>query len=369
MSLLPLSHLLEQAVGLYYALDRRGRHPVRPQPQPAGHLRCAARPPGDLDGRRAAGPRPVLERHRARGREARPDGARSTGSGRSPGTCRCAIRRLLFGSVHAPARRPRSGCSSRPGAFLPPALQQAWEDIGRHRPAGLRRHRDRAPARARRSRTTGPGTVGRPPEGIEMRLARRRRGPVPRPDRVQGLLERARGDRRRVHRGRLVPDRRHRPSRHAGRLILSGRSKDIIVLPNGFNVYPEDIENALRVAGIRDAVVRRDAARAGSRRSSWPRDAPVRAARTSRCALGRAAPTRPSSAPGSTRRSRPPTRPSGRTSASPAGGCGPRTDFPRTHTLKIKRDADPRLGRVDARADRPLSRWRVTAAAAGRATA
>ena len=41
----------------------------------------------------------------------------------------------------------------------------------------------------------------------------------------------------------------------AGRLILSGRIKDIIVLPNGFNVYPEDIENALRIAGLRDAVV------------------------------------------------------------------------------------------------------------------
>src|SRR4029077_20788171 len=39
-----------------------------------------------------------------------------------------------------------------------------------------------------------------------------------------------------------------------GRLILSGRIKDIIVLPNGFNVYPEDIENALRIAGLRDSV-------------------------------------------------------------------------------------------------------------------
>ena len=39
-----------------------------------------------------------------------------------------------------------------------------------------------------------------------------------------------------------------------GRLHLHGRTKDIIVLPNGFNVYPEDIENALRVAGIRDSV-------------------------------------------------------------------------------------------------------------------
>jgi long-chain acyl-CoA synthetase len=40
-----------------------------------------------------------------------------------------------------------------------------------------------------------------------------------------------------------------------GRLILSGRIKDMIVLPNGFNVYPEDIENALRIAELRDAVV------------------------------------------------------------------------------------------------------------------
>jgi len=28
----------------------------------------------------------------------------------------------------------------------------------------------------------------------------------------------------------------------------------MIVLPNGFNVYPEDLENALRVAGVRDSV-------------------------------------------------------------------------------------------------------------------
>src|SRR6185503_3772781 len=41
----------------------------------------------------------------------------------------------------------------------------------------------------------------------------------------------------------------------AGRLVLSGRTKDRIVLPNGFKVYPEDLENALRVAGLRDAVV------------------------------------------------------------------------------------------------------------------
>ena len=41
----------------------------------------------------------------------------------------------------------------------------------------------------------------------------------------------------------------------AGRLVLMGRTKDIIVLPNGLNVYPEDIENELRTAGLRDSVV------------------------------------------------------------------------------------------------------------------
>ena len=37
--------------------------------------------------------------------------------------------------------------------------------------------------------------------------------------------------------------------------MLHGRKNDMIVLPNGLNVFPEDIENALRVAGIRDSVV------------------------------------------------------------------------------------------------------------------
>src|SRR4029453_4338699 len=41
----------------------------------------------------------------------------------------------------------------------------------------------------------------------------------------------------------------------AGRLVLMGRTRDMIVLPNGLNVYPEDVENALRTAGLRDSGV------------------------------------------------------------------------------------------------------------------
>ena len=149
------------------------------------------------------------------------------------------------------------------------------------------------------------------------------------PTLFKGYWDDARGDGRGVHRGRLVQDRRHRPPRLGGRLILSGRKKDIIVLPNGFNVYPEDIENALRIAGIRDSVVARDAP--GRIEAVI---LPLEAVRKPT--------TRPRRDPRSSRRStprsRPRTRPSGRTSTSPPGAFGPSEDFPRTHTLKVKRD-------------------------------
>ncbi|HWH24840.1 MAG TPA: long-chain fatty acid--CoA ligase, partial [Candidatus Limnocylindria bacterium] len=40
-----------------------------------------------------------------------------------------------------------------------------------------------------------------------------------------------------------------------GNLVLMGRTKNIIVLPNGLNVYPEDIENVLEECGLAQAVV------------------------------------------------------------------------------------------------------------------
>ena len=62
-----------------------------------------------------------------------------------------------------------------------------------------------------------------------------------------------------------------------GSLVLSGRLKDIIALPNGMKVYPEDIENALRVAGLGDTVVletrsRTDRGRRAAARRAGPRD-------------------------------------------------------------------------------------------------
>jgi long-chain acyl-CoA synthetase len=253
VSLLPLSHLLEQAVGLYYALDVgadilyvRSRNPrvifdsLRDHrvtsmvvvPQVLDLFWSAVEREVDKSGRRA-----TFDRLRAIAR-------------RLP----FAVRRVLFRRVHAQlGGHFRLFLSS--GAFLPPALMQAWEDLGVTVLQGYG-----ATETGTGTCTTlddhGPGTVGRPPEGIQMRIDpstseiqfRGRTvfaGYWEAPDlTAQAFTED--GWYRTGDLGRL-DDR--------GRLVLSGRIKDIIVLPNGFNVYPEDIENALRVAGLRDTVV------------------------------------------------------------------------------------------------------------------
>ena len=74
----------------------------------------------------------------------------------------------------------------------------------------------------------------------------------------------------------------------------------MIVLPNGFNVYPEDIENALRIAGIRDAIA--------VETKPGRIEAIVLPGARARCRGGRGEsaarprPTRPRSAPASMRR-------------------------------------------------------------------
>ena len=230
-----------------------------------------------------------------------------------------ALRRRLFGSVHAQlGGHFRLFLSS--GAFLPPALQASWEDLGVTVLQGYG-----ATETGTGTCTTlddhGPGTVGKPPEGIDMRLA---------PD---GEIQ-FRG--RTVFRGYWnapeataqaftedgwykTGDIGHLDDR--GRLILSGRSKDIIVLPNGFNVYPEDIENALRVAGIRDSVVVETAAgRIEAVLLAGDRDADPAETRARLDAAVKAA----NATLGPNQRI--------------AGWrLWPDEDFPRTHTLKIKR--------------------------------
>lgn len=122
----------------------------------------------------------------------------------------------------------------------------------------------------------------------------------------------------------------------AGRLILSGRKRDIIVLPNGFNVYPEDLENALRIAGLRDSVVLETRPGRIEAILLSPLGGPVRVA-------GEALGFDPAAPPVELRAQVDAVIKAANATLGPnqrivGWRLWPESDFPRTHTLKVKRD-------------------------------
>ena len=345
VSLLPLSHLLEQSVGLYYALSVgadilyvRSRNPRVIFDALRDHrVTSMVVVPQVLDLFWSAIEREIARRDRETAFERLRAIAR-----RLP----MAARPWLFRSVHQQlGGHFRLFLSA--GAFLPPALQQAWEDLGVTVLQGYG-----ATETGTGSCTTledhGLGTVGRPPAGIEMRLADdgeiQFRGPTV----FRGYWENpaATAEAFTSDGWYKTGDIGHLDS--AGRLILSGRKKDMIVLPNGFNVYPEDIENALRIAGIRDSVVLE-----------------TEPGRIEAVVLGSAA--SPPAAPGARAHVAPPDPATLRAridgavkAANTTLGANqriagwrlwPDEDFPRTHTLKVKRA----LIRDWVAADRPAA--------------
>jgi long-chain acyl-CoA synthetase len=343
VSLLPLSHLLEQAVGLYYALSVgasvlyvRSRNPRVIFDALRDHrVTSMVVVPQVLDLFWSAIEREVGKT----GRTAAFNRLRSIAR-RLP----MPARRLIFRRVHA-----QLGGSFRifvsAGAFLPPALQQAWEDMGVTVLQGYG-----ATETGTGSCTTledhGLGTVGRPPEGIEMRIVDdgeiQFRGPTlfkgywQAPD----LTAAAFTDDGWYKTG----DIGHFDG--AGRLILSGRKRDIIVLPNGFNVYPEDLENALRIAGLRDSVVLES--RPGRIEAVLlpPSTMPVRQPDQE---LG----FDPAAPPAEMRAQIDAAVKAANGTLGPnqrivGWRLWPESDFPRTHTLKVKRDQVRAWAAVDA---------------------
>jgi long-chain acyl-CoA synthetase len=343
VSLLPLSHLLEQAVGLFYALSVgadvlyvRSRNPrlifdaLREQrvtsmivvPQVLDLFWSAIEREVDKSGRsKAFGRLRRIARHLP-----------------------LAARRLIFRSVH---RQLGGGFRLfvSAGAFLPPALQQAWEDMGVIVMQGYG-----ATETGTGSCTTledhGLGTVGRPPAGIEMRIVES--GEI----QFRGAtLFKGYWDAPEKTAEAFTDDGWYRTGDighldGAGRLILSGRIKDIIVLPNGFNVYPEDLENALRIAGIRDSVILE--ARPG--RIEAVVLAPGAGATP---ASGEALGFDPASPPAELRATFDTAVRAANATLGPnqriAGWrLWPEADFPRTHTLKVKRDRVRAWAAVDA---------------------
>ena len=163
-------------------------------------------------------------------------------------------RRLLFRRVHSQLGGELRLMVSA-GAYLQPALQQAWQDLGVIVLQGYGAT-ECGPVAATRIEDHPTSTVGKRTEPVELRLAEGSNeiqiaGPTvfdgywQDPDATAAVMTDD-GWYRTGDVGRF--DER-------GNLVLMGRTKNIIVLPNGFNVYPEDIENVLADVGLEQAVV------------------------------------------------------------------------------------------------------------------
>jgi long-chain acyl-CoA synthetase len=344
VSLLPLSHLLEQVTALYYALTVgadilyvRSRNPRVIFEAIRDHrVTTMVVVPQVLDLFWSAIEREVEKA----GRLAAFNRLRSIAR-RLP----YRARRILFRRVH----RQLGGSLNLfvcAGAFLPPSLQQAWEDLGVVVMQGYGAT-ECGPASCTSRKDHGLGTVGKPIDGFEVKLTPEGEILMKGPSLFQGYWRDPAATA-----AALTPDGWYRTGDigrfdASGHLILMGRSKDIIVLPNGLNVYPEDIENALRTAGVRDSVVMETAPGRIEAVVLPPRgaDGDVVAARASIAAAVKAA---------------------NATLAAHqrvvAWRLWPDEDFPRTHTLKVRRDEV----RASVVADAPLPvREDRTAVAAG----
>jgi long-chain acyl-CoA synthetase len=320
VSVLPLSHLFEQAIGLIYALSVgadilyvRSRNPRILFEALRGHrVTSMVVVPQVLDLFWSA-----IEREAERAGHSRTFDRLRRLARRLP----YPARRLIFRSVH---RRLGGGLRLfvSSGAFLPPALQQAWEDLGVVVVQGYGSSENGFGTCTTRE-DHGLGTVGRPMPPVHLRIADDGevlfRGPT--------LFKGYWGDPAATA-AAIDPDGWYHTGDighldPGGRLILSGRTKDRIVLPNGFKVYPEDIENALRIAGLRDTVA-----------------VEIRPGRIEAVILpgsaGVADPAaRKSTVDAAVRSANATLGPNQRVAG---WRVWPDEDFPRTHTLKVRRD-------------------------------
>ena len=252
VSLLPLSHLLEQVATVYYAMSVgahvlyiRSRNP-RVIFEAIRHHRTTTLVlvPQIIDLFWAA-----IEREVAARGQLVPFNRMRRIARRLP----YAARRRIFAAVHRQLGGSLNLIVSA-AAFLPPSLQQAWEDIGVVVMQGYGAT-ECGVASATHQGDHGLGTVGKTIPPVRVKLADDGEVLVSGPTLFGGYWRDPA-----TTAESFTSDGWYRTGdigRHdqGGHLILMGRKKDIIVLPNGLNVYPEDVENALRTAGLRDAVV------------------------------------------------------------------------------------------------------------------
>jgi long-chain acyl-CoA synthetase len=254
LSILPLSHMLEQTVGLYLPLlygdtifYPTGRQsPVILKMLRRHHIVTMVVVPQVisvlLDG---------IEREvRRQGRTRQWRRAQRLAE-RLP----LRMRRWVFRAVH----RRLGGCFEFficGGAYLPPELAMAWERMGVKVPQGYGTT-ECAPVIAGNSlQRRMPGSVGSPVAGVQVRLSAESEILVKGANVTQGYWRDEQATR-----AAFAEDGWYRTGDIAemdehGHLYLKGRLKDRIVLPSGLKVYSEDVEEMLRrEADVADCVV------------------------------------------------------------------------------------------------------------------
>lgn len=163
-------------------------------------------------------------------------------------------RRVLFRSVHK-----RFGGHFKffisGGAYLPPKLAERWEHMGFRVREGYGATECAPVVSVTPEHEHIYGTVGKSLPGQQIRIAEDGEILVHGPNVALGYWKnpeatQAAFDNGWYHTGDLgYQDER-------GMLYIKGRKKNLIVLPNGLNVYPEDVENVLLAhPAIKDAVV------------------------------------------------------------------------------------------------------------------
>jgi long-chain acyl-CoA synthetase len=243
LSLLPLSHMLEQTVGLYLPLSYGATIYYPPGRHPGAILRT-------LQKRRIIAmvvvPAILQILLRAIEREVQCRGRWQDWQRLHALAAHLPVptRRLLFRQVH----RSLGGCLEFVmcgGAYLPLELAQAWERLGVKVVQGYGAT-ECAPVVATNTLTDRVHTsVGRPVRRVQVRISDEGELLVKGPNVTSGYWQDEAATR-----AAFTEDGWYRTGDLAwqdasGRLSLKGRLKDMIVLPNGMNVYPEDVEHEL----------------------------------------------------------------------------------------------------------------------------
>ncbi len=254
LSLLPLSHMLEQTVGLYLPLYYGATIYYPPGRHASAILRTLQKRrivtmvvvPAVLEMLLRAVEREVQRRGRWQAWQ-----RMHALAARLP----FPARRLLFRQVH----RSLGGCLDFVmcgGAYLPPKLALTWERLGVKVVQGYGAT-ECAPVIATNTLTDRVhASVGRPVRGVQVRISSEGELLVKGPNVTPGYWQDEAATRAAFTEDGWYCTGDLAEQDATGRLYLRGRLRDLIVLPNGLNVYPEDVERELaKEDAVADCVV------------------------------------------------------------------------------------------------------------------